>query len=41
MEPEIISNDFAQKYPNITDWVADGTIEIGKAEWGPYLYPSL
>ena len=29
----IIPNDFAKKYPNITDWVADGVIEIGRAEW--------
>ena len=34
MEPTIIPNDFAKKYPNIADWVADGVIEIGRAEWG-------
>lgn len=34
MRQEIIPNDFAKKYPNIADWVADGTIEIGRAEWG-------
>ena len=34
MGPEIIPNEFAQKYPNIADWVADGVIEIGRAEWG-------
>lgn len=34
MNPEIIPNDFAKKYPHIADWVADGTIEIGRPEWG-------
>ena len=34
MEPTIIPNEFVKKYPNITDWVADGVIEIGRAEWG-------
>lgn len=31
---KIIHNEFAKKYPNIAAWVEDGTIEIGRAEWG-------
>ncbi|MBI3421292.1 MAG: hypothetical protein HY006_04450 [Candidatus Sungbacteria bacterium] len=28
---EVIPNDFAKKYPNIAEWVEDGTIEIGQS----------
>ena len=34
MESEIVPNEFAKKYPNIADWVTDGTVEIGRPEWG-------
>ena len=34
MKQEILHNEFARKYPNIADWVEDGTIEIGHAQWG-------
>ena len=34
MKQEIIPNEFGRKYPNITDWVEDGIIEIGCAEYG-------
>ncbi|MEK7622069.1 MAG: hypothetical protein AAB415_02725 [Patescibacteria group bacterium] len=34
MTQEIITNEFARKYPNIAGWVTDGTIEIGYTEWG-------
>lgn len=33
-EAENIPNDFAQKYPNITDWADGGTIKIDSPEWG-------
>ncbi len=31
---EIFTNHFANKYPNISDWLEDGTIEIGRGEYG-------
>ena len=34
MKQEIIPNEFGRKYPKITDWVEDGIIEIGRAEYG-------
>lgn len=34
MKPKLVSNTFAKKYPHLADWVADGTIEIGRPEWG-------
>ena len=34
MKPEIITNEFSKKYPNIAVWVEDGTIEIGRKDWG-------
>ena len=34
MEPTVILNEFAQKYPNIANWVDGGMIEIGRAESG-------
>lgn len=31
---EIFTNDFGNRYPNISDWLEDGTIEIGRGEYG-------
>jgi hypothetical protein len=34
MEPEILTNKFANAYPHIADWVEDGILEIGRGERG-------
>ncbi len=34
MEQEVISNEFANKYPSIASWVEDGVLEIGRGEYG-------
>ena len=34
MKQEVLTNEFAKKYPNIAGWVEDGILEIGRAEWG-------
>jgi len=33
MNQEIIPSEFDRKYPNITNWVEDGILEIGGDEW--------
>lgn len=34
MKHEIITDEFGKRYPNIAGWVEDGTIEIGRMDWG-------
>lgn len=34
MKQEILSSEFANKYPNIADWVEGGVLEIGRCEYG-------
>lgn len=37
MKQEVFTNEFGRKYPNITEWVEDGSIEIGHAHYGESL----
>jgi predicted RNase H-like HicB family nuclease len=37
MEGSTLKNEFGSKYPNIAEWVEDGTIEIGQNHSGAFV----